>query len=156
MLVLVIALVVNLVALNSQDTSTISSHASTGENPVKNLPSLPAGCVYQHTIHGEKVVCPTNEPTKAINFPINIALPELPPECHFATTTNGDTLQCTPSHEPIPTVPVQLPTDCVTAQNNMLVCKNTYGKSVRVPLPSLPAGCMYSFESNTYNVVCER
>src|SRR6266404_93516 len=142
MAILLVVLAINISALYSQDKNTLSSNASTPENVEKLLPSLPAGCVYNHVNGKVKVDCPKATPTLTTVIPLNVALPELPPQCNLVTSINGSTIHCTTGHAPIPTVPVVLPPTCSTTnQPDAVTCKNTRNQSVTVPLPSLPAGC---------------
>jgi hypothetical protein len=156
MVVLVVALAINIAALSTQDNSTTQSHASSPQDIKKYLPSLPAGCKYKQTTHGMTVTCPTAVPTQIVNIPIKIALPQLPPQCQFATSPNGDEIQCSPSASPIPTVPVQIPTNCTPSDRaNTLVCTDTNNSTFNFPLPSLPKGCAYQKLETNYFVVCQ-
>jgi hypothetical protein len=154
MAVLILALGINISLLYSHSQNTITSHAAEAQNPQTILPSLPAGCEYQQIKGGLKVVCPTPTPTIAVTVPINVALPQLPPQCTISTTTTGSAVHCTTAI-PIPTVAVTLPTTCsVTSQTNTLSC-NDNNKIVPVPLPSLPSGCSYALTQGKYYVVCK-
>jgi hypothetical protein len=156
MAILLIVLAINISALYSQEKSTTSSHASTPENVEKFLPSLPAGCVYLHENGKVKINCPKEKPTTAASVPINVALPELPPQCSLVTSTSGSVIHCSTVHPPIPTVPVTLPTTCIgVTPDKTVICKNAQGQNETIPLPSLPEGCSYSLVSNQYYVVCE-
>lgn len=156
MCILLIALTFNVLALYSQNTSTLQSRAS---GPVKTeqvLPQLPSGCTYEQIKGGMAVVCPKATPTEAPPVPINITLPKLPPQCSWQTTPNGNKVSCGTAAVPIPTVPVTLPTQCsATNQNNVVSCKNAANQNVTVPLPSLPDGCLYALIAGNYYVVCE-
>lgn len=154
MLVLIIALGVNISLLYSHTQNTATTHAAEPENPQANLPSLPVGCEYQQIKGGLKVVCPTPTPTLAASVPINVALPQLPPQCNLSSTSTGSEIHCT-SAVPIPTIAVTLPQTCeVTTQPNTLSCSDN-NKIVAVPLPSLPGGCSYILKANQYYVSCE-
>lgn len=156
MFVLVIALIINIVALNTQGDSTTQSKAAGHENIQALLPTLPAGCYYQQTTKGLLVACPTPTPTGTASAPVNIALPQLPPQCTLTTSTNGSTITCTPSHPPIPTVAVTLPQTCVaTNELNKVTCRNALGQMITAPLPSLPRGCSYQKVKDNYYVVCD-
>src|SRR6266568_1571449 len=156
MTILLVVLSINVSALYSQDKSTISSNASTPENVEKNLPSLPAGCVYQHIQGKVKVDCPKTAPTIVSTVPIDVQLPKLPPECSFETSTNGSKITCSSHTTPIPTVPVILPPTCVISyQQDSVACKNSSNQKVTVHLPSLPEGCSYSLVANNYYVTCQ-
>jgi hypothetical protein len=88
------------------------------------------------------------------SVPINVALPQLPPQCNLSSTSTGSEVHCT-SAVPIPTIAVTIPQNCeVTTQPNILSC-NDNKKIVPVPLPSLPGGCSYQFAKNQYYVVCQ-
>ncbi len=159
MAVLIVALVVNISLLYSQEKSTATTHADTPTNQTQLLPSLPVGCSYQQMKKGLAVVCPTPTaiPTltaTASAVPINVALPALPPQCTIEASSTGSQLHCT-AIVPIPTVAVTLPPTCETGnQTNMLSC-TVNSKAVPVPLPSLPGGCSYTLRANQYYVVCE-
>lgn len=154
MLVLVIALGINISLLYSHDNSTLSSHAAEPENPQKLLPSLPAGCSYQQTTKGLAVVCPT--PTSTINpaIPINVALPQFPPQCTLESSSTGSKVSCS-AIVPIPTTPVILPAICEAASQSAGAVCNENNQQITVPLPSLPGGCSYEFVLNRYYVVCK-
>jgi hypothetical protein len=152
MVVLIITLGINISLLNSNTKTSVTSHADTPSNPAKLLPTLPAGCIYQQTKGGLAVVCPTPTPTIAV--PINIALPQLPPQCTLSTATNGSEIHCT-TLVPIPTIAVTLPATCeVTNQLNTVSC-NVNNQVVPVPLPSLPGGCLYEQLAKKYYVACK-
>ena len=152
MVVLIITLGINISLLNSNTKTTVTSHADTPSNPTKLLPTLPAGCIYQQTKGGLAVVCPTPTPTIAV--PINIALPQLPPQCTLSTATGGSEIHCT-ALVPIPTVAVTLPATCeITNQLNTVSC-NVNNQIVPVPLPALPGGCMYEQLAKKYYVMCK-
>ncbi|HWY79121.1 MAG TPA: hypothetical protein VNW29_02065 [Candidatus Sulfotelmatobacter sp.] len=154
MFLLVIALTINILALNAHDNATAKSHAATAENQQKLLPSLPTGCMYQQVRGGFIVVCPT--PTLTSTVSINVVLPKLPPQCNLETATRGNTIHCATPNTPIPTVAVTLPTTCVTtAHPKEVSCKNKVNQDITVPLPSLPIGCGYTLEANNYYVVCK-
>lgn len=156
MVVLVIALGVNVVALYSNDTSTVKSHASAPESQTQKalLPSLPAGCVYKQAQKGFAVFCPTPTPAQ-ITSPVHVSLPNLPAQCTLETSTNGTSIRCTSPHDPIPTAPVTLPTNCITTnQTNKVVCTDNQNQSAIYPLPSLPEGCSYALEAKQLFVVC--
>lgn len=122
----------------------------------KLLPSLASGCHYQQTQRGLSIACPTATPTYEATIPIKIALPELPSQCAFATSSQGDEIHCTPSHAPIPIVPIQLPANCSAATTtDTLICKDVNKKESSFSLPSLPKGCSYQKEENNYFVVCQ-
>ena len=164
MVVLVIALSVNISFLYSQERTTTTSHASTPESEQVALPSLAAGCTYQPATNskGYKVVCPTSLPTQSAQTAtasaasIIVTLPNLPPQCQYAVSTNGYSLRCTALQAPIPTVAVTLPQSCsVTAnQSNPIQCTNEKDTSIITTIPKLPSGCVYKgIGSKTY-VVC--
>jgi hypothetical protein len=156
MAILLIVLAFNISVLYSQDTNTIKSNASTPQNVETLLPSLPAGCQYLHVGDKVKVDCPKVTPTSAVKVPINVALPDLPPQCNFVSSTNGSAVQCAASHTPIPTVPVTLPATCTIAnQPNTVICTYGNNQTVTMPLPKLPDGCSYFLGANKYYVVCE-
>jgi hypothetical protein len=157
MTILLIVLAVNISILYSQDTSTVKSNASTHENIEQMLPSLPAGCQYQHVGNNVIVDCPKASPTAAVKIPINVVLPELPPQCSFVSSTDGSAIQCTASHIPIPTVPVNLPSTCtVEKEPNTVTCTNGNNQTVTVSLPKIPDGCSYFLGANKYYVVCDQ
>src|SRR5579864_2926042 len=90
MLVLIITLGINISLLYSHDNSTTQSNAAGHENPQKLLPSLPIGCSYQQTTKGLSVVCPTPTPTETASaVSINVALPQLPPQCILESSSGG-------------------------------------------------------------------
>jgi len=154
MCVLLIALTFNILALYSQNTSTLQSHAA-GNKTEQVLPQLPSGCIYQQVSGGMAVICPKATPTPLPPVPITIALPQLPPQCSWQTTGNGNKVSCVGNPVPIPTVAVTLPTQCsATDQNNVASCKDATNQNVTVPLPSLPGGCLYALLANKYYVVC--
>lgn len=153
--ILVIALGVNLYALAAPNNSTIQSHAYQA-NPRKNLPSLPAGCLYQQKAQGFAVVCPTGAPANTTSFPAGVVLPKLPPECNYQASASGSMIQCTTPHAPIPTSPVTAPANCITTpQANIMACKNNQDKIIAVPLPSLPGGCTYIQKANKDYISCK-
>src|SRR5215469_10300629 len=84
MVVLVLALGINISLLYSHSANTIASHAAGHENPQTSLPSLSAGCEYQQVKGGFVVACPTATPTPAVTVPINVAIPQLPPQCNIS------------------------------------------------------------------------
>jgi len=152
MFVLLVVLTINISLLYSNDKSTISSHAAEPVNPIKLLPSLAQGCSYQK-IKGElTVACAT--PTPTITVPINVILPQLPPQCSLETTANGNKIHCN-TIVPIPTVPVTLPSTCqATNQTNKVSCTED-NQTVVAPLPSIPAGCSYQMREDKYFVQCQ-
>lgn len=155
MLVLVVALTINISLLSSQERTSTKSRASAPVNNQKTLPSLHAGCEYQPTKNGFKVVCPTPTLKQTALAPINIELPKLPPQCILQTSTNGNKIQCSKSHEPIPTVPVSIPVSCAsTNQTTILECREGTKQPVIVPLPPLPIGCDYAKIQTKYFVRC--
>jgi len=155
MCILLIALTFNVLALYSQNPSTLQSHAQ-NTNTEQILPQLPSGCMYQKVNGGMAVVCPKATPTPMPPVSVNISLPKLPPQCNWQTTASGSAVSCGGTAIPIPTVAVTLPAQCAaTDQNNAVSCKNTANQNVTVPLPSLPSGCMYALIANKYDVVCE-
>jgi len=154
MTILVVTLGINIFSLVSPNTATLKSNAFSTENPTKNLPILPHGCLYQQTQKSLIVICPT--PTPMNTTPINIELPKLPPQCSMQTSASGSAIQCTSPHDPIPTIAVALPINCIaTPQVNIFACKNSEGKIIAVPLPSLPAVCSYTQQENKDYVTCE-
>jgi len=154
MCILLIALTFNVLALFSQNTGTLQSHAQSVQTE-QVLPQLPSGCLYQHVNGGMAVICPKATPTAAPSVPINIVLPKLPPQCNYQTTTDGSKIVCAGAAVPIPTAAVTLPPSCTaTNQNNSVLCKNTANQTVSVQLPSLPAGCMYALIGGQYYVAC--
>jgi hypothetical protein len=156
MAILLIVLALNVSTLYSQDQSTTTTHASTPENIEKLLPSLPQGCHYFHVNNTVKVDCPKATPTAAITIPINVALPQLPPQCNFVTSPNGSSVQCTQSHTPIPTVTVNLPATCTPAHEpDTVTCTDKNKQTLSIQLPKIPDGCSYVLQANTYYVVCE-
>lgn len=156
MIVLVLTLGINIVVLTSTHNNTIKSNAYSPANPEKNLPSLPAGCSYQQAKKGLAVVCPTATPTPIATVPINVTLPKLPPQCTLETSQSGSIIHCSTPQTSIPTVPVTLPTNCVTTpQATIAACKDTEGKFIAVPLPALPGGCSYTLQSTKDYVACE-
>ena len=156
MAILIIVLAINISAFYSQSQSTTKSEASTPENIDKLLPSLPQGCRYKHANGNVVVDCAKTTPTVTVNVPISVSLPELPSQCSFVTSTDGSMVQCAPSHSPIPTVPVSLPSTCVAASElNTVTCSYGNNQTVTVPLPKLPDGCSYTESANKYFVVCE-
>lgn len=152
MLVLIVTLGINISLLNSHDTSTIKSNAAGPENPQKLLPKLITGCAYLQTKSGLTVICPT--PTLTQTEPINVTLPQLPPECTLESSSAGSKVNCT-TRVPIPTVPVILPATCQIASQSANVVCNENNEPVAVPLPSLPGGCSYELVLNKYYVACE-
>lgn len=155
MCILMIALTFNILALYSQNTSTLQSHAQSTKTE-QVLPQLPSGCLYQKVNGGMAVVCPKATPTPMPPVSINISLPKLPPQCGWQTTASGSAVSCGGTAVPIPTVAVTLPAQCAaTDQNNSVSCKNSANQNVTVPLPSLPGGCMYALIADKYDVVCE-
>src|ERR1700722_5425663 len=154
MAVLIVALVVNISLLYSQEKNTTVTHADTPVNQTQLLPSLPVGCAYEQMKKGLAVVCPTPTPIPTLTattsaVPINVALPALPPQCTIETSSQGNNLHCT-AIVPIPTIAVTSPSTCQTGnQTNMLSC-TVNSKIVPVPLPSLPGGCSYQEVTNKY------
>lgn len=156
MLVLIVTLGINITLLYSHDNSTIKSNASGHENPQKLLPSLPAGCDYKQTSKGLIVVCPTPTPNASASasaVPINVALPQLPPQCTLESSSGGNKIYCTTAVL-IPTVPVTLPTSCQIASQSATITCTMNNKPVAASLPSLPGGCTYTIKTNNYYVVC--
>ena len=152
MLVLIITLGINVSLLTSNQKNTVTSHADTVSNPAKILPTLPSGCIYQQIKGGLAVICPTPTPTIAI--PINVVLPQMPPQCTITTTTGGNEVHCT-TLIPIPTVAVILPLTCVGTNKLDTVSCNVNNQIVPVPLPSLPGGCLYEQIVKKYYVECK-
>jgi hypothetical protein len=156
MAILLLVLAVNISVLYSQNTNSIKSNASTPQNVENLLPSLPAGCHYQHVGDNVKIDCPKDTPTAAVSVPINVNIPQLPPGCSFVTSTNGSAVQCAVSHTPIPTEPVNLPSTCTVANEpNTVTCTYGNNQTVTLPLPKLPDGCSYFLGAGKYFVVCE-
>lgn len=156
MAILLLVLGINISVLYSQDQSTIQSHASSPQDMVTLLPSLPSGCVYEHVNKKVKIDCLKATLTPTTNIPINVALPDLPSECSFISSTTGSAMQCTATHTPIPTTPVNLPTTCTIANKpNTVTCRYGNNQTVTLPLPKLPDGCLYFLGANKYYVVCE-
>lgn len=156
MAILLLILAVNISVLYSQDRSTTQSHASTPENVQNLLPSLPHGCAYEQVDGKVKVDCPKVSPTVAVTVPINVVLPQLPPQCSFAASSTGSAVSCTAAHTPIPTVPVNLPATCTIAKDpNTVTCTYGNNQTVTMPLPKLPDGCSYVLGANRYYVDCE-
>ncbi len=154
MLVLIITLGINISLLTSNSKNTVTSHADTQSDPTKLLPTLPAGCDYQQTKKGLTVVCPTPTPTAGPTVPINVELPQLPPQCTLTTTSTGSEVHCT-ANVLIHTVPVTLPPTCtVTNQINTVTC-TVNNQIVPVVLPSLPGGCSYELLAKKYYVACK-
>ncbi len=154
MAILLIVLAFNINALYAQDKSTNQSHASTPQDIESMLPSLPAGCQYEHAGEKFKVTCQAT-PTISITANINVTLPELPPQCSFVTSIFGPKVECAPTHAPIPTVPVALPTNCTIAKEPQTVtCSTASNQTEKDPLPNLPDGCSYRLVANQYYVEC--
>lgn len=155
MCILVIALGVNIYALSSQNQGTYKSNAATKENPVKLLPKIPAGCKYQQLSGGLTVVCPTAAPTSEATSPINVVLPQLPPQCSLESTASGSAVQCSSPNVTIPTAPVTLPKSCTIASQPDTVSCVKNGIQESVSLPSLPKGCDYNLVEGNYYVACK-
>ena len=156
MAILLVVLALNVSSLYSQDQSTATTHAATHENVENLLPSLPQGCRYIHVNNNITVECPQITPTIALTVPINVALPQLPPQCNFVISPSSSAIQCTDSHTPIPTVPVNLPATCtITKEPNMVTCTDENKQTITMQLPKIPDGCSYVLQGNTYYVVCE-
>jgi hypothetical protein len=154
MFILIIALGVNIYALNSQGQGTYKSNAATQENQTKILPKIPNGCRYQQIPGGLTVVCPSVAPTSAAS-PISVVLPQLPPQCSLETTASGSAVACSSPNVPIPTEPVTLPKTCTIAnQPDTVSCRKNSNQIQSVPLPSLPKGCTYSLLGDNYYVSC--
>lgn len=165
MAILVLVLAINILVLYSQDAGSIKSNASTPQNVENLLPSLPAGCQYQHVGDNVKVYCQkaapganvnSAAPTSAVSIPLNVALPQLPSGCSILTSANGSSVQCTGAQVPIPTAPVNLPATCTVANEpNTVTCTYGNNQTATIPLPKLPDGCSYFLGAGKYYVVCE-
>lgn len=155
MIVLVIALGVNIFALSEQNQGVYKSEAASKENPVKNLPKIPAGCRYQQLQGGLTVVCPTVTPATDAS-PINIILPQFPPQCSIQTLASGSAITCSKTNVTIPSSPVTLPASCTIApQPDKVSCRNNKNQVETIPLPSLPQGCGYTVVADKYYVTCK-
>lgn len=160
MIVLVTALGINISVLYSQDRTSTTTRADSGNNQT-NLPPLPEGCEYQTIDEKVVVTCPTKEPevqpTRAGNpeFPMNVRLPKLPAQCEYMNSTKGVRVSCSATQPPIPTVAVRALTSCQPSEKkDTLTCTSASNNPVAVPLPSLPEGCTYKLVARNYFIDC--
>lgn len=160
MLVLVVALGINISVLYSDQRTSTTTRADSGNNQA-NLPDLPAGCIYETKENGVVVVCPTAtpdiSPTIAVNpqFPVNVRLPKLPAQCEYMDSEKGIWVSCTSAQPPIPTVAVRAYTSCIpSAEENTLDCSDDKDQVVQVLLPSIPGGCEYKLIGKNYFIDC--
>ncbi len=162
MLVLLIALMVNISFLYSQERTSTTSQASS-QNAQKFLPSLPAGCEYEQIGKGFKINCPQISPTLAAKlantatFPVDIELPNLPAQCKYQTSNGGFAVKCASPLPPVPTVAVNISPSCLATLEggpNTLACKDANNQTVQVTLPALPKGCEYKQITGMFYVDC--
>ena len=151
MFILIIGLSVNISLLNSNQTTSVTSHAASKDSD-GTLPSLPPNCLYQTVNNKVEIVCPSPTPAPesekhaVSHVPIAIDLPQLPATCHYQTSNTGYVVTCANPQTIIPQSPVVLPTKCTTNPNTTdqsVSCVDSTNNAVTVTLPDLPQGCTY-------------
>lgn len=85
-------------------------------------------------------------------------LPPLPDGCVYQQLKDGPVVVCsTPTPENAASASAATYTSCIPATaigRTALICTDTNGQSVTVPLPSLPGGCTYQQTGETYSIAC--